>query len=615
MGENNFGNRITELRRSKGLTQAYIAEQLGVTPAAVSKWESGSSKPRVEVLFKLSQLLDVSTEELMNETVPDKPSCDETENQKWKFPILKIMCAFLFSLALVGIGYILIDVFDNVEVPSVAGMSVSEATETLKGLGLEMVAVDVYSEEVDENIIISQSIDQGKKVEKQTEVTVIVSKGRQPFAIPSVVGKTLEEAEKILEGTDFEITLKENYSDTIEKGSVFSQSPEAGTMVNTKTEITLTISKGIDAVEVPSIYGKTEQEAKEILKTAGLNLKTDIKCSNTVKEGTIISQDVEVGSIVSRGSWVTATISAGKGYDGNDVTGNDTSTIAVVRQGDWIYYRNTNHDYYLYKMRPDGSEKQVVVKSVITTFCVRDEWIYYGCLDGRGVADGIYKIKLNKTEKTKLRATSCSYIHVEDDWVYYTDGNHLAFGVSLRRMKTDGKEHQIVCKDKIIGAVIVDEKIYVALQGNKKLYRMELDGSDMEVVHPDFRVSRMVYNDGKIYALYHDECIQSVNLDGSGFSSRYHFDQQIAFSVVDGYYYSYSFIYEDVPEPCLVFSKSKFNNILATTELLSTGCDNSIINFYMCVVDDWLYFPNYYDDARMYRVKTDGSGTLEPVYI
>lgn len=65
MNDYNFGNFICMLRENKGLTQQNIADMLGVTPAAVSKWENGSSKPRVEVLFQLANILDVKAEELM----------------------------------------------------------------------------------------------------------------------------------------------------------------------------------------------------------------------------------------------------------------------------------------------------------------------------------------------------------------------------------------------------------------------------------------------------------------------------------------------------------------------------------------------------------------------
>ena len=67
-----FGNFVCQLREEKGLTQAEVAEQLDVTPAAVSKWENGESKPRTEKLFDLAKLLGVTAEELMNgERRPD----------------------------------------------------------------------------------------------------------------------------------------------------------------------------------------------------------------------------------------------------------------------------------------------------------------------------------------------------------------------------------------------------------------------------------------------------------------------------------------------------------------------------------------------------------------
>ena len=65
MNDYQFGNFVCKLREEKGLTQKNIADLLGVTPAAVSKWENGSSKPRVEVLFALAKILDVRPEELL----------------------------------------------------------------------------------------------------------------------------------------------------------------------------------------------------------------------------------------------------------------------------------------------------------------------------------------------------------------------------------------------------------------------------------------------------------------------------------------------------------------------------------------------------------------------
>lgn len=66
MNDYKFGNFLCMLREKKGMTQADLANKLGVTPAAVSKWENGSAKPRVEILFQVATLLGVRAEELMS---------------------------------------------------------------------------------------------------------------------------------------------------------------------------------------------------------------------------------------------------------------------------------------------------------------------------------------------------------------------------------------------------------------------------------------------------------------------------------------------------------------------------------------------------------------------
>ena len=66
MNDYKFGNFLCMLREKNGMTQADLANKLGVTPAAVSKWENGSSKPRVEILFQVAHLLGVRVEELMS---------------------------------------------------------------------------------------------------------------------------------------------------------------------------------------------------------------------------------------------------------------------------------------------------------------------------------------------------------------------------------------------------------------------------------------------------------------------------------------------------------------------------------------------------------------------
>ena len=58
---------IKRLREERGLTQRALAESLGVTDKAVSKWESGVSDPSTSNLLALAKLYGVSAEELLRE--------------------------------------------------------------------------------------------------------------------------------------------------------------------------------------------------------------------------------------------------------------------------------------------------------------------------------------------------------------------------------------------------------------------------------------------------------------------------------------------------------------------------------------------------------------------
>lgn len=62
-----FGERIAQCRRQRGWSQAEVAEKLGVTSQAVSKWERGAALPDVELLLELSHLYGVSINEMLED--------------------------------------------------------------------------------------------------------------------------------------------------------------------------------------------------------------------------------------------------------------------------------------------------------------------------------------------------------------------------------------------------------------------------------------------------------------------------------------------------------------------------------------------------------------------
>lgn len=78
MKEQTLGVMIASLRKGKGMTQLDLAQQLGVTDKAVSKWERDLSCPDVSTLPKLAETLDVTVDELMQTRIkPAGQSKDE----------------------------------------------------------------------------------------------------------------------------------------------------------------------------------------------------------------------------------------------------------------------------------------------------------------------------------------------------------------------------------------------------------------------------------------------------------------------------------------------------------------------------------------------------------
>lgn len=94
--------KLISLRKANGLSQFNLAEQLGVSRQAVSKWEAGASKPSTENLKTLAALYDVPLEYLLNEDDPgpahvERRTGENTEVGHHKKPKW-------FALMLVGIG-------------------------------------------------------------------------------------------------------------------------------------------------------------------------------------------------------------------------------------------------------------------------------------------------------------------------------------------------------------------------------------------------------------------------------------------------------------------------------------------------------------------------------
>ena len=83
MKKESFGQRLSRLRKEKGLTQEDIANRITISPQAVSKWENDVSSPDIDYLNSLADILDVSVDELLGRKESAK-AFTESQNEATK---------------------------------------------------------------------------------------------------------------------------------------------------------------------------------------------------------------------------------------------------------------------------------------------------------------------------------------------------------------------------------------------------------------------------------------------------------------------------------------------------------------------------------------------------
>lgn len=98
MDQGKIGKFISELRKSKGMTQMQLGDAVGVSYKAVSKWECGTTSPDISLFPDLAKVLGVTTDELFDAKInPNK-----LKYKRWKF-IKKILVFIIIILIIISL--------------------------------------------------------------------------------------------------------------------------------------------------------------------------------------------------------------------------------------------------------------------------------------------------------------------------------------------------------------------------------------------------------------------------------------------------------------------------------------------------------------------------------
>lgn len=224
--------------------------------------------------------------------------------------------AALIAISLgIGIWYVIVGPGSKVIVPSLAGLTVREASSELADLGLDLkVEREEFNEDIPEDRVINSSPAGGGRISPDGTVEVTISKGKERYIVPTLQGLKIEIAEGLI--TDNKLVVGEvieEFSSEFPKGFIMRSSPVAGERIKRDSQVTLYISKGIEQVGISSYQGKSGEQALNELTEAGFDVETKYVFSEDLPIGAVVSQ-LPRGGDIDKGSVITLTVSKGSEF-------------------------------------------------------------------------------------------------------------------------------------------------------------------------------------------------------------------------------------------------------------------------------------------------------------
>ncbi|SOD85178.1 Stk1 family PASTA domain-containing Ser/Thr kinase [Streptomyces sp. Ag109_G2-15] len=174
--------------------------------------------------------------------------------------------------------------------------------------------------------VCSQDPTQGTDVKKGDTITLVVSTGAPKVAVPSVLGKSFDDAEALLESDKYQFNVKKKEEVSAEQANtVLKQDPDLGTEVQKGSTITLTVAKAEEKITIPSdVIGKSCDDAKAELQNLGLvPTCNDTATNNPDDDGKVLSTSPQAGGQVAKNTPIV--INVGK------VQGQQQTTVPPVQ--------------------------------------------------------------------------------------------------------------------------------------------------------------------------------------------------------------------------------------------------------------------------------------------
>ena len=220
--------------------------------------------------------------------------------------LLALLGGLLFLLSRqLGVGGV-----QEVTVPLVVGRNEADADRDLRDIGLKPERREVQDEVNPVGQVIAQEPLANTRVRSGTTVIISVSTGAPQVEVPDVRGRTAEAASDVLTAAGFRVVNNAVNSDR-PPNQVVDQSPAAGSRAPKGSNVTITVSKGVEQILVPNVRGRSVGDAANLLGQTGFRTTSRTESSGDVESGFVIRTEPAAGTPLERNATVTLVVSSG----------------------------------------------------------------------------------------------------------------------------------------------------------------------------------------------------------------------------------------------------------------------------------------------------------------
>lgn len=307
-----------------GFTSAQTA-LIGAVPGAVAPVDSTRVMPRTETA---NNGYGTYTTPLRDPR--ESVNNFQTSSQKPKKRIGGIIATVIIIIALAVIGVAAIgalsngantnqEAADKIVVPNVVDYTLEDAEALLVEKGFTVGTVtESYNNTIVAGNVISTDPSADSKQAKGSAINLVVSKGEDEsmkgVSVPDVKNRSANEAKTILANAGLETRNLTETSDTVKEGNVIRTEPSTGTLIEKGATVTLVISEGPDADEVPNVVGYMFEDGVNVLNNAGYkvsNYENPTYVESEEPVGTIVGQNPNGGEKLKIDGTVSLTLSKG----------------------------------------------------------------------------------------------------------------------------------------------------------------------------------------------------------------------------------------------------------------------------------------------------------------